>query len=63
VHGVLPFFRPSLVTIVWLVVGVAVAASKNYFDTLGTIGRVLTAVAAVILWPLLLAGFDITISR
>ena len=59
----IPFMRPSLVTIIWIVIGVAVAASKDYFDSLGTIGRVLTAVAAVILWPLLLAGFDVSISR
>ena len=55
--------RSSLLPIVWLVVGVAVAASKDYFDSLGTAGRVLTAVAAVLLWPLLLFGFDIRISR
>ena len=59
----MPFFRPSLVTIVWLVIGVAVAASNDYLDTLGTVGRVLTAIAAVILWPLLLFGFDVRISR
>jgi hypothetical protein len=56
-------FRPSLLTIAWLVVGVVVAAAQDYFDTLGTAGRVLTAIAAVILWPLLLFGFDIRISR
>lgn len=59
----MPFFRPSLITIVWLVIGVAVAASQDYFDSLGTVGRVLTAVAAVVLWPLLLFGFDVRISR
>jgi hypothetical protein len=62
-RGVIPFFRPSLLTIVWLVVGVAVAASQDYFDSLGTVGRVLTAIAAVLLWPLLLFGFDVSISR
>jgi hypothetical protein len=60
---VIPFVRPSLLTIVWLVVGVAVAASQDYFDSLGTLGRVLTAIAAVLLWPLLLFGYDISISR
>jgi hypothetical protein len=56
-------FRPSLLTIAWIVIGVVVAAAQDYFDTLGTAGRVLTAIAAVILWPLLLFGFDIRISR
>lgn len=59
----MPFFRPSLVTIVWLVIGVAVAMSNDYLDSLGTVGRVLTAIAAIILWPLLLFGFDVRISR
>jgi hypothetical protein len=54
---------PSIVTLAWIVVGVIVAASKDYFDSLETAGRVLTAIAAVILWPLLLFGFDIRISR
>jgi hypothetical protein len=55
---------PSLyLPLVWIVVGVVVAAIYDYFDTLGTAGRVLTAVVAVLLWPILLFGFDISISR
>ena len=55
--------RVSLLTIVWIVVGVVVAAANDYFDSLVTAGRVLTAIAAILLWPLLLFGFDIRISR
>jgi hypothetical protein len=55
--------RVSLLTIVWIVVGVVVAAANDYFDSLETAGRVLTAIAAILLWPLLLFGFDIRISR
>ena len=47
----------------WIIVGVIVAAIYDYFDSLGTAGRVLTLIAAVLLWPLLLLGFDISISR
>jgi len=55
-----PFFRrPSLLTIVWIVVGVAIAASKNYFDNLDTAKRILSAILAVVLWPLLLLGIDL----
>jgi uncharacterized BrkB/YihY/UPF0761 family membrane protein len=54
---------PSLLAVAWIVIGVVVAATQDYFDTLGTAGRVLTAVAAILLWPLLLFGFDIRISR
>jgi hypothetical protein len=59
----MPIFRPSLLTIAWIVIGVIVAAAQDYFDSLDTAGRVLTLIAAVILWPLLLFGFDIRISR
>ena len=55
--------RALFVPIVYVAIGVVVAAIYDYFDTLGTVGRVLTAIAAVILWPLLLFGFDISISR
>ena len=57
------FFRPRLLTVVWVVIGAIVAAANDYFDSLGTVGRVLTALAAVILWPLLLFGYEISISR
>jgi hypothetical protein len=49
--------------ILWIVVGVVVAAIYDYFESLGTVGKILSAIAAVILWPLLLFGFDITIQR
>jgi hypothetical protein len=55
--------RISLIFILWIVIGVVVAATEDYYDSLGTAGRVLTAIAAVLLWPLLLFGFDIRISR
>ncbi|HZB23553.1 MAG TPA: hypothetical protein VE444_06870 [Gaiellaceae bacterium] len=56
-------FRPSLFTMVYLVIGVVVAAANDYFDSLGTVGRVVSAIVAVVLWPLVLIGFDIQISR
>jgi hypothetical protein len=48
---------------VWIVVGVFVAAADDYLDSVGTAGRVLTAILAILLWPLLLLGFDIRVSR
>jgi hypothetical protein len=48
---------------VWIIVGVVVAAIYDYFDSLGTVGRVLTAAVAVLFWPILLFGFDVTIQR
>jgi hypothetical protein len=56
-------YRSPLLSILWVVIGVVVAAANDYFDSLGTAGRVLTAIAAVVLWPVLLFGFDIRIAR
>jgi hypothetical protein len=55
--------RPSLLGTVWLVIGVIVAVGNDYLDSLGTAGRILTALAAILLWPLIVIGFDIRISR
>ena len=56
-------YRVGLLPVVWIVVGVVVAAIEDYFESLGTAGKVLTAIAAVVLWPLLLFGFNISIQR
>lgn len=46
---------------IYLVIGVLVAVAQNYFDHLSTLGRLLSAVLAVALWPLLLLGIDIRV--
>jgi hypothetical protein len=56
-------YRVGFLPVLWVVVGVIVAAIYDYFDSLGTVGKVLSAIAAVLLWPLLLFGFDIGIQR
>jgi hypothetical protein len=48
---------------VWIAVGAIVAAIYDYFDTLGTTGKILTAVAAIVLWPMLPFGFEIKVAR
>jgi hypothetical protein len=55
--------RALFAPVVWLVIGVVVAAIYDYFDELSTVGQVLTAIAAVAVWPILLFGFEIQISR
>lgn len=52
----------SLLLIIWIVIGVVVAASHHFFEHLGTIGAVLSAIFAVILWPLILLGVKIAIA-
>ncbi len=51
-----------LVVVIWLVVGAVVAGSHHYFDNLGSLGAILTAIVAVLLWPLILVGVKINIS-
>ena len=51
-------FLPTL----WILLGAVVAAVYDYFETLGTTAKVLTAVAAVVLWPILPFGFEIRIT-
>jgi hypothetical protein len=56
-------FRPSFLGIIYLIVGVAVAAAYDYFERLNTLRRVLSAVLAVLLWPLLPLGIDLHIKK
>jgi hypothetical protein len=36
-----------LILVIWLVIGVVVAGGHHYFDNLGSIGAVLSAIVAV----------------
>jgi len=56
-------FRPSLLSLVYIVIGVAVAASYDYFENLDTLRRIASAVLAVALWPLLFLGIDLHIRK
>jgi len=47
--------------VVYLVVGLLVAAQHSYLGNLTTPGRILSAVLAVVLWPLVLLGIHLTI--
>ncbi len=46
----------SLLPILWIVIGIVVAATHHFFDHVGTIGAILSAILAVIVWPLILLG-------
>jgi hypothetical protein len=53
--------RIGLFGVVYLVVGVAIAATHHYFAHLSTLKSIASAVLAVILWPLLLLGINLHI--
>jgi hypothetical protein len=56
-------FRSSFLGLVWLVVGIIVAATHDYFERLNTIRLLLSAILAVLLWPLILLGIDLHIKK
>ena len=51
----------KLLGAIYVAVGVFLAANKDYFQNLNTLKRVLSAVLAILLWPLLLLGVDLRI--
>jgi hypothetical protein len=53
--------RNSLLGLVYLVIGIVVAASNDYFKNIDTAKRILSAVLAVLLWPLVLLDVDLHI--
>jgi hypothetical protein len=57
------FRGPSLLGLIYIVVGIVIAADHDYFERLNTLRRILSAVLAVVLWPLLLLGIDLHIQR
>jgi hypothetical protein len=50
---------PSLLTVVYLVIGVFAAGDHNYIHH-DTIGQVISALLAILLWPLILI-FDVNL--
>jgi hypothetical protein len=51
----------NLLGLIYVAIGIFVAALKDYFDNLDTVKRVLSALLAIVLWPLLLLGIDLHI--
>jgi hypothetical protein len=49
----------GIITIVYVVAGIAVANSHHYFGDLHSLMGILSAVLAVVLWPLILLGVDL----
>ena len=52
---------PSLLTTIYVIAGVVIAASHDYFVNVDTIKEIFSAVLAVVLWPLLLLGINLHI--
>ncbi|MGH2787939.1 MAG: hypothetical protein ACRDJV_08515 [Actinomycetota bacterium] len=53
----------GIIAIVYLVIGVLVAAARDYFERLGSVQGILSLLLAIVLWPLILFGVDIRIGK
>jgi hypothetical protein len=50
-----------IIPVIYLLIGVLVAAQHNYLKHLDTAGRIVSAVLAILLWPLVLLGVHFSI--
>jgi hypothetical protein len=53
----------SLLALIYVGVGVAIAASHNYFENVNGWRGVLSAIFAIFLWPLVLLGINLHIRK
>ena len=51
--------RLSLTSVVWLIVGVLLASSHHYLHHVNAIKPIVSALLAIVLWPLLLLGINL----
>jgi hypothetical protein len=51
--------RLSLSSIIWLIVGVLLASSHHYLNHVNAGKPVVSALLAIVLWPLLLLGINL----
>ena len=50
---------PGLLTTIYLIAGVVIAATHHYFTNVNTLKEIVSAILAVLLWPLLLIGINL----
>lgn len=53
----------TVVLVIYLVLGFFVAQDHNYLQNLDSLGRIISAVLAVVLWPLVVLGVDLQLGR
>ncbi len=51
----------KFLVLIYVAIGVFVAYAKDYLDNLETVKRIVSAVLAIMLWPLLLLGINLHI--
>jgi hypothetical protein len=48
----------TIIVLAYLVIGVIVAAAKDYLGDVGSLGDIINLILAIVLWPLVLVGVD-----
>jgi hypothetical protein len=51
-----------ILIVVYVLIGAVVASQNNYFATLNTLTGVVSAILAILLWPLVLLGVNLNVS-
>jgi hypothetical protein len=53
---------PSLFSILWILIGVFVAADHKYLKNINDVEAVLSAILAILLWPLVLLDVNLRLN-
>lgn len=53
---------PSFIGILYLIIGIIVAANHGYLSSLNSLSNILSALLAILLWPALLVGANLHLS-
>jgi hypothetical protein len=54
-----PVVRVSLGSILWLIVGILLASAHHYLTHVDKLKPIISALLAILLWPLLLLGINL----
>jgi hypothetical protein len=54
--------RTTALLLVYIIIGFVVAYSEDYLKNVDRTKRLISAVLAVVIWPLVLAGFDVKVT-
>lgn len=54
--------RTTALLLVYIIIGFVVAYSEDYLKNVDRTKRLISAVLAIVLWPLVLVGFDVKVT-
>ncbi len=54
--------RTTFLLLIYLVIGVVVAYAEDYLGDVDRTKRLISAILAIVLWPLVLIGFDVKVT-